>query len=109
MASEKYLMEKDELAISLTKPATKLGVPILPFYLSMMTCFFGWMFYQAITGSSNFVSVFSFLMLWLLVYACMLLVTTKDIHGLMVHWVNFQHFRPQPNKASWGNTETYQP
>ncbi len=102
-----YLIEIDELAVGLTKPATKFGVPIIPFFLSIMACFMGWMFYQAYTGNTSIMSAFAFLMIWVACYCGMLLISTKDDFGLIIYWVNFQYFRQLPSRSSWGNTDSY--
>lgn len=104
-----YQIEMDDLAIGLTKPATKLGVPFIPFFMSIMVCFFGWMFYQALTGGSDIKSTLVCIVAWLAIYAAMLLITSKDIFGLVIHWVNFQYFRPHSTRKTWGNTDAYQP
>lgn len=104
-----YVIEIDELAVGLTKPATKLGVPLVPFFLSMMACFMAWMFYQSATGNTSMVSAIVFLMIWIVCYITMLFITTKDIFGLVIYWINFQYFRQLPNRSSWGNTDSYQP
>jgi hypothetical protein len=104
-----YQIEMDDLAIGLTKPATKLGVPFIPFFMSIMGCFFGWMLYQSITGGSGMKSTLLCLMIWLISYAAMLLVTSRDIFGLAIYWINLQYFRPLSTRWKWGNTDAYQP
>jgi len=106
---QNYEIDMDDLAIGLTKPATKLGVPFIPFFLSIMTCFFGWMLYQSVTGGSDIKSTILCLIIWVISYAVMLLITNKDIFGLTICWVNLQHFRPLSTRKKWGNTDAYQP
>jgi type IV secretory pathway VirB3-like protein len=108
MKSE-YQIEVDELAISLTKPAMKLGVPFFPFYLNMMTCFFGWMMYQAITGSTNIMSTVMFIVIWLVIHIMMFIITSQDGFGLTIFWVNTTHFKQHRNHTFWGNTDSYKP
>lgn len=104
-----YVIEIDELAVGLTKPATKLGIPLVPFFLSIMICFIGWMFYQSATGNTSILSAFVFLIIWIASYLGMLFITSKDLFGLVIYWVNFQYFRQLPSRSSWGNTDSYQP
>lgn len=104
-----YEIELDDLAIGLTRPATKLGVPFIPFFMSIMACFFSWMFYQAVTGGSDFKITLGCIVLWVISYVGMLLITSKDLFGLRIYWVNFTNFRPLSTRRKWGNTDSYQP
>tara|TARA_R110000868_G_scaffold207266_3_gene456240 strand:+ start:584 stop:907 length:324 start_codon:yes stop_codon:yes gene_type:complete len=103
------MIETDEMAISLTKPAMKLGVPFVPFYTNLMACFMGWMVYQSMTGVTDIINALIFLFIWFVVYATMYLITSKDTFGLTIFWVNLTKFTKQPNLQFWGNTESYLP
>lgn len=104
-----YQLEMDELPIGLTKPATKMGVPFIPFFLNIMGCFFGWMIYQGISGGTHIMSVLVFVLIWGVIYGFMFLITSKDIVGLMICWINFQYFQRLPSRSQWANTDSYQP
>lgn len=102
-----YQIEVDSLAIGLTKPAIKLGVPFTPFFLSIMTFFCGWMVYHALTASTGVTSVLIFFIAWFAVYSWMVLITRKDVFGLNIFWVNIRHFRQHQTFEFWGNTDSY--
>lgn len=104
-----YELEVTDLAVGLTKPPTKFGVPLVPFYLSIIVCFFAWMFYQTLSGSTNIFSLFAFIFLWALIYTVMAYVTFKDPFGLSIAWLNLTAFRKHSTHAFWGNTDTYAP
>ncbi len=107
--TQNYQLEMNELAIGLTKPSTKLGVPFAPFYLSIMICFFGWMFYQATTGDTNLSGVITFIFVWLISFGGMLYITSKDIFGMNIFWMNFTKFPRHRTYEFWGNTDSYLP
>lgn len=102
-----YQTAVDDLAVSLTKPATKLGVPFAPFYISIMLCFLGWMLYQLITGSTNMVGVMIIFFIWLICYGVMFYLTSRDIFGLDIFWMNFTQFQQHRSHGFWGNTDSY--
>jgi type IV secretory pathway VirB3-like protein len=104
-----YKIRTHPLAVALTKPSTKLGVPFAPFYFSIMLTFFSWMLYQGITGNMRFISVFIFLGMWFCSYAVMFLITSRDIFGLGIFWINLRYFRRHPSHALWNNTDSYSP
>jgi type IV secretory pathway VirB3-like protein len=105
----RYELEQDPLAVGLTKPAMKLGVPFAPFYLSILGCLFGWMFYQALSGNTGILSTVGFLVLWGVVYLAMLWATFNDPFGLSISWANFLHFRKHATHSFWSNTDSYAP
>jgi type IV secretory pathway VirB3-like protein len=104
-----YELESDHLAISLTRPPTKLGVPLVPFFMSILGCVFGWMVYQALSGSTGIASMVVFIALWLALYAAMVYATFNDPFGLNIAWINFQFFRKHTTHAFWGHTDSYAP
>lgn len=104
-----YQLESDNLSLGLTRPATKLGVPFIPFFISIIACFFGWMSYQGTTNQHDLKGLFLFMFIWLVCYSVMCLITSKDIFGLTIFWINFQHFRRHKSFKFWGNTDSYQP
>jgi len=106
---DSYELEMDDLAVNLTKPAVKFGVPFMPFFLSVCLCFFGWMLYQSITGCSDLTGILIFLSLWCLSYIFMFLITSKDNFGLKIFWINLLYFKKSPTFAFWNNTDSFQP
>jgi len=102
-------LKADVLAISLTKPATKLGVPFIPFFSSIMAIFFAWMLYQRMSGSSGLGSILAFIAGWSVIYSLMFMLTSRDIFGLNIFWVNFLHFSRPVSFRRWNNTDSYQP
>lgn len=106
---EPYQLELDPLAISLTKPATRLGVPFLMFFSSIMVCMFGWIAMQAVSGINGFICAIVFLVIWVAMYAFMLLKSQKDIFGLHITYINVLHFLPHKTRSRWGNTDSYSP
>lgn len=99
----------DELAVALTKPATKMGVPFSAFYLSILVVFFSWMLYQLVSGAAHLMGIVFFLGLWLVMYVCLYAITSKDIFGLALLWINLRHFRKPTHHAVWGNRDVYVP
>ena len=105
----RYELESDPIATGLTRPPTKFGVPLVPFYMSILGCLFGWMLYQALSGTANVGSILVFIILWALIYSAMAFMTFNDPFGLTIAWLNFMHFRKHPTHAFWGNTDSYAP
>lgn len=102
-------LETDLLAVGLTKPSTKLGIPFSAFYLSMMFVFFSWLIYQSFTGNSGMITAFFFLCGWLGIYAVMFIITNKDVFGLNIIWVKIKYFRSHVNHSFWNHTDSYTP
>ncbi|MBV9575246.1 MAG: VirB3 family type IV secretion system protein [Gammaproteobacteria bacterium] len=104
-----YVLEETLLAVGLTKPPTKLGVPLVSFYLSIIVCFFTWMAYQTFSGSTSMLSLIVFIICWVVVYSVMAYMTFRDPFGLSIAWVNFVSFRKHTTHAFWGNTDSFAP
>jgi len=102
-------LEIDHLAIGLTKPAMRMGVPMIPFFMSILLCFFGWMFYQAASGSTSLLTMIVFALLWCVVYFAMLYLTFHDPFGLKIVWINLLYFRKHQTHVFWGHTDSYKP
>lgn len=102
-----YQIEMDPLAVGLTQPATKLGVPFIPFFMSVIAVFFGWLFYQSITGNAGITSMVAFSAIWMAAYLYMYQVTSRDVFGLNIAWVNLTSFTNNQTHEVWGHMDTY--
>lgn len=107
--NESNEIEVDQLAIGLTKPVTKLGIPMTALYLSILLCLMGWMVYQVVAADTGLASIVIFFALWLLGYASLFYATFNDPFGLMISWLNFSHFRKHRSHSFWSNTDTFAP
>jgi type IV secretory pathway VirB3-like protein len=105
--NNEYALEIDLLAISLTKPATRFGVPFMPFFISMIVCMLGWMFFQATAILEGIWNACLFLTLWIFVYVFMFFKSKNDIFGLNIFLVKSIYFRPNPSRQLWGNMDSY--
>ena len=102
-----YALEMDAVALGLTKPPTKLGVPFSPFFLNIFCCLIGWMVYQSLTGQTGAGVIAAFVGLWTVVHLFMVIVSLKDIFGLPIFMINAIYFRQHATHAKWGNTDSY--
>lgn len=105
--ADEYQREIDLLAVGLTKPSTKLGVPFAPFFMSILIAMFGWMLFQSLTHITGIGVVLCFVSLWVVMYLAMFFLTSRDVFGLKITWINLIYFRPHATRAIWGNTDSY--
>lgn len=102
-------IEMDHLALGLTKPPTKLGIPMTALYLSILLCLMGWMVYQVVTADTGITSILIFVAVWLVSYASLFYLTFNDPFGLNIFWLNCSVFRRHVSHSFWSNTDTFAP
>ncbi len=101
-------LKVDPLFIGLTRPATKFGIPLLFFMISMCICLLSFLI---------LVGLFQSLLLaisiaggtFALVNGYAYIATMQDPFGMSVRWINIVHFRRQPTFRFWANTHSYFP
>lgn len=108
MLQDDYALEIDHLAIGLTKPPVKFGVPLVAFYVNCMLCILGWMLIENIVHG-GFATALAFLVLFLLIHFTMVIVCLRDAFGLRIAGLKFIFFPRNKTCVFWNNTDSYAP
>lgn len=104
-----YELETDAIALGLTQPAMKLGVPFSPFFINVLACLLGWMMYQSMTGQAGLGSFTLFAGVGVFSHSVMAYLSQKDVFGLSIFMINLIYFRRHATYAAWGYTDSFLP
>lgn len=104
-----YELEIDHIAVGLTKPPMKLGVPFMPFFSNILVCLMSWMFYQSLSGNAGLGSIVFFCGICVVTHLLMANISKKDAYGLLIFITNQIYFRQHATHKIWGNTDSFSP